>query len=485
MSDAWQVATALVAAPSLQEQLRLLLEAAPRVGGAETATIFLRDDLHAAPRAIARHGYQLSAPSAPRASGFTAHVLNTGETVVVDDTTADPRVNPVVLAAGIRSFVALPLLMRRVPGAPPAVPSADHADDRNDSAVASSAPEGSGVPRPMGVLYVNARRAQGFDARTVQALKGLAALAAVAIENNALLEAQRDAADQLREALRLREQFASAASHELKTPLTPLKGYAQSIRRRFERAEAGGEPVDPTWLRRALTVMVDQIDRMDTLVTDLLDASRLRAGTFALAPEPLDLVRFARTTFERFREALETSAEQIEPEASHTLTFRAGARNLLGEWDPHRLDQLLTNLLNNAVKYSPDGGEVTLHVSRVGRGAALASVRQHAPQAAPGWALLTVTDQGIGLPPSGPSQETIFQPFSRGSNAPSGRFSGFGLGLYICAEVARRHGGAIWAESSGPMQGTSFSVTFPPQAPETPESAGVPEPSPPAGGEAT
>ncbi|MGH2352996.1 MAG: GAF domain-containing protein, partial [Chloroflexota bacterium] len=205
---AWRVAAALVATPALADQLALLLEAAPRVAGGDSATIYLRDQSSGALRVLARYGYAPAGADTPRPGGVTERVFATGQPLVVNDARADARVNKAVLAAGVRSFVALPLMARQSPGGTPA------------------------ALRPIGVLYVNAKRAHAFDAETVETLAGLAALAAVAIENGALLEAQRAAAERLAEALRAREQFASVASHELKTPLTPLKGYLQAMQRR-------------------------------------------------------------------------------------------------------------------------------------------------------------------------------------------------------------------------------------------------------------
>ena len=93
-----------------------------------------------------------------------------------------------------------------------------------------------------------------------------------------------------------------------------------------------------------------------------------------------------------------------------------------------------------------------------------AAFRRQAPDVAPDWVHLAVRDEGIGLPEDPSAQEALFEPFMRGENAPASQFSGFGLGLYICSEIARRHGGAIWAESPGPSQGTTFHVLLPPAA---------------------
>ncbi len=127
----------------------------------------------------------------------------------------------------------------------------------------------------------------------------------------------------------------------------------------------------------------------------------------------------------------------------------------------------MTNLLGNAVKYSPDGGAIELRIERA-QDAAPATrleMRRRTPEVSASWVHLTVRDEGIGLPASEEEREALFEPFNRGENAPAERFSGFGLGLYICAEIVRRHGGTIWAESAGPYQGTTFHVALPPSPP--------------------
>ncbi len=485
MTDAWRIAASLVTARSLEEQLNLLLEEAPRVGGGDTATAYLLDEPTGTLRVIALYGYTAVRDGKLRPRGMTRHVLETGETLVVDDTMTDQRVSPVVREAGIRSVVALPIVARRTGPA-------------------------EGPPERVGVLFVNARHPQAFGPDAVLALQGPAGVAGVAIENTLLHEAQRATTARLEDALRLREQFVSLASHELKSPLTPLKGYAQAIIRRLDRLQdqnalLGQEDVkqqiDETWLRRALGIMVTQIDRVDRLVTDLLDVSRVRTGHFTIDPQPLDLVAFAGEIFNRFRDTITTEAStEAAAGGGHTFLWSPGAETLPGAWDSDRLDQLITNLLSNAVKYSPGGGEVELRVEPAAvpvttsasapaadaTGAADESVlrryTQRAPDLGPGWVHLSVRDRGIGLPggdpggvltgehaqsidttdPAGSTDHAgLFEAFTRGENAAKSQTTGFGLGLFICAEIARRHGGAIWAESPGPNQGATFHVLLP------------------------
>ena len=439
--DPWRIATALVTAPTLDAQLDLLLREAPRIGGGDSATAYLVDEATGELRVAALYGYAPARDVAPRPRGMTKHVLDSGETLVIQDTATDERVNPVVPESGIRALVALPLIARR----------------------GGQAAREETLPQTTGVLYVNAHRPNAFTSRSIAALTGLAALAAVAIENTLLIKSQLDVARRLEEALRLREQFVSLASHELKGPLTPLKGYAQAISRRLDRAAESGQVIEEAWLRRALSVMVGQIDRLDHLVTDLLDVSRVRAGRFTLEPVEVDLVALARDIFDRFRETI-TAVASTETGAGHRFVLQAEADSLTGYWDQTRLDQLITNLLSNAVKYSPRGGLVELRVSPAE--ATLAAERGMPP----GTVHLSVRDEGIGLRGGGadPARSPIFEAFSRGENVGATEATGFGLGLFICAEIVRRHGGAIWAESAGENQGTTFHVLLPPEPPVLP-----------------
>src|SRR5581483_3972826 len=200
LAEAWRVAATLVARPALADQLALLLEALPRIAGADTATLYLRDESSGALRVVAHYGYTTERIAGPRSSGLTEHVLATGQPLIVDDVLADPRVNPSVVQAGLRSFVALPLIARRpsldtLMGAPPPAPlrpggepppaaaglPLEHSDQPGLPDRPPATPETGAAPagtlRSIGVLYVNARRPHAFDASTVETVKGLAALA--------------------------------------------------------------------------------------------------------------------------------------------------------------------------------------------------------------------------------------------------------------------------------------------------------------------
>lgn len=251
-------------------------------------------------------------------------------------------------------------------------------------------------------------------------LQELADRAAVAIDNARLYE-------QAQEAIRARDQFLLIAAHELRTPITSLRGYAGMLRRTHERGT-----LDTARLDRYLLPLDEGAARLAVLLDDLLDVSRLRTGQLPLHPEPLDLTLFAHRLADRYRE--------FAP--GHQLVTTLPTAPTTVRVDPARLEQVVANLLDNAVKYSPSGGEIALIVEPEGAGVAL-----------------RVRDAGIGLPPG--SAEAIFEPFGRAPNAAAMQIPGLGLGLHLAREIVARHDGRIWAESAGEGQGTTVSLWLP------------------------
>jgi excisionase family DNA binding protein len=237
------------------------------------------------------------------------------------------------------------------------------------------------------------------------------------------LLAEQTARQAAEDALRQRDEFVSVASHELKTPLTTLSGYAQLILRRFSRdGEIDSERVLP-----ALQSISAQADRLSRLLGHLLDISRFDEGKLRLERQPTDVVALVEQAVTLAR----TWSER------HSLLVAAPAA-LEATIDALRLEQVLTNLLDNAVKYSPNGGRIEVVVGQR-RGALQISVRDH----------------GLGIPP-----ENRGQIFERFYQAHSDGRSGLGLGLYITRQIVELHGGSIRAEFPR-GGGTRFVVTMP------------------------
>ncbi|WP_375766431.1 ATP-binding protein [Archangium gephyra] len=239
--------------------------------------------------------------------------------------------------------------------------------------------------------------------------------------------------EQLQEAVRLRDEFLSVASHELKTPLTPLSLRLQGLERSIQ-----AEPGSPLAVRlgKEVEVMRRQVKRLSDLVTDLLDVSRLSTGRMALQLEDVDLAEVAREVVARFL-----------PEAQRArceLVLHAD-RPVAGQWDRLRLEQALTNLLSNALKYGA-GKPVHIQVEPV-----------------EGRARLVVRDEGIGIQP-----EAMGRIFNRFERAVSERhYGGLGLGLYVTRQIISAMSGTVSAEST-PAQGATFTVELPLQPPASP-----------------
>jgi signal transduction histidine kinase len=286
--------------------------------------------------------------------------------------------------------------------------------------------------RRLGVLAVYAAREPIFAEDDLAFVELMAGQAAVLLESRRLID---DAARvrAVEEAARMKEDFVSAAAHDLKTPLTTIVAQAQLIERRAERE---GRTAELAGIQR----LVREASQLTRLVEELLDASRLERGALPMHREPADLAEIAREAVQHERQG----AERIEFVADGAVR---------GSFDPERVRQLIDNLVENALKYSPAAGPVTVRVW------------SEAPMGR-----VAVTDQGIGIPPE--DLPHLFERFRRGSNVDHRRFSGIGLGLYICRGIAEQHGGRVWVESAT-GRGTTFHVALPLGTPEQADASGI------------
>ena len=237
----------------------------------------------------------------------------------------------------------------------------------------------------------------------------------------------------LRAAEREREQFLSIVSHELRTPLTPLKALAQLVRSRMRRSRQQGTPLDMESLDRNLAAIERQVDRMNGLVNDLLSVSRAERGSLRMELVPYDLADLVRDVVERYVDA-------TEEEGRHHFTVDAPP-HLPAHGDQSRVEQLLMNLVGNAVKYSPTGGEVRVALKADGEQAEI-----------------SIEDNGIGIPPEDLSR--LGHAFVRGAGR-AGTFAGMGVGLYVARLVAEAHSGSLTLESEGDGKGTTVRVRLP------------------------
>jgi PAS domain S-box-containing protein len=225
--------------------------------------------------------------------------------------------------------------------------------------------------------------------------------------------------------------LVDAATHDLKNPLTSLKTNAQLLLRRLRR----GQAIDADGFASGLEAIDEAAGRMLVLIDELLDAAHLRAGrALELRLDPVDLVALAETAI----------AEAQGRTSRHEIRLEAAVAELAGVWDGARLERVLANLLGNAVKYSPDGGEIVVRIwNEDGAGA--------------GWACLSVSDRGIGIPVA--DLPRLFERFHRGANV-TGRIVGSGIGLAGARQIVAQHGGTIGVTSTE-GQGSTFTVRLP------------------------
>ncbi|HZX96779.1 MAG TPA: ATP-binding protein [Myxococcales bacterium] len=220
-----------------------------------------------------------------------------------------------------------------------------------------------------------------------------------------------------------RSDFLTMAAHELRTPLTPLSMYLQNIQRRVSR----GDPIEPDHLSKARR----QVERLSRLVEDLLDISRLESRRLQLASEEVDLCDLAQQVAADFR----------VPGQRHQLTVHCGAPPAVVRGDRERLEQVLVNLIQNAIKYTPLGGPIVVRVERVGSEGRV-----------------SVSDPGIGVPKE--EQPRLFQRFFRAANATTRNYGGLGIGLYVSNEIVKQHGGRFEVESESDA-GSTFTFYVP------------------------
>jgi two-component system sensor histidine kinase KdpD len=230
---------------------------------------------------------------------------------------------------------------------------------------------------------------------------------------------------------RLHDELLETVAHELQSPLGLIKDCAATLL-------APDAPRDERTVRRCLSVVIEASHRLEGLAAQLIDTSRIRAGAFAVEPLPVRLGPLVQEAVARARKRT----------ACHRLRLGVPAHLPPVLADACRLEQVLDNLLDNAVKYSPDGGEIV--VSAEGAG---------------GEVVVSVSDQGLGV--SAEELGKLFGRFYRGALARARRIRGNGLGLAICRGIVEAHGGRIWAESPVPGRppaagpGTTISFTLP------------------------
>lgn len=244
-------------------------------------------------------------------------------------------------------------------------------------------------------------------------------------ERQQLLEREQSARQQAEQAVRVRDEFLSVAAHELRTPITSMRGFAQVLLRQMDK----GAMIELDKLHRALQKIDEQSDKLARLISQLLDVSRIEAGRLILNHEPVDLRAVAEDLMANAQ--MNTQRHKITLDAPDPVIVFA---------DRLRIEQVIQNLLDNAIRYSPQGGPVTIQVSRAGDNAAQ----------------ISVSDHGMGVPLE--LRGRLFERFYQAHEDMS--VGGLGLGLYISRQIVELHGGTIRAEFPA-EKGTRFIVTLP------------------------
>jgi two-component system, OmpR family, phosphate regulon sensor histidine kinase PhoR len=278
--------------------------------------------------------------------------------------------------------------------------------------------------QPLGILSVSREEADGFGEDEVELITLLARQLAAAVQNIRTYTAERNAAEELRRLSALRADFVSLVSHELRAPMASVIGCAATLRARWRELSADQ--------RESFLALIEQeTGRLSTLIGDVLDTSRIEAGTFTYVFGDVDVGDLVRETASMV--SLGTDEVTVTASVVDPLPVVRGDRD--------RLRQLLINLLSNAAKYTVSGDQIEVRAAAADKGAVLVSVEDHGP----------------GIPPD--QQRLVFEKFGRVNSGGRSK-PGAGLGLFIARSIAEAHGGTLDVRSD-PGSGATFTIRLP------------------------
>jgi PAS domain S-box-containing protein len=313
-------------------------------------------------------------------------VIGTGKPEVVSFENIDPSLSTAISDLGLRSYICVPMVIRE---------------------------------RVLGTITIASTK-KDFQNDDLTVMVDLARRAALAIEN-ALLYNKSESA------IQTRDEFLSIASHELRTPLTPLKLQFQITSKLIKDGKF--QTLTPEKLKKMMETSDRQLNRLNTLIDELLSVSRINLGRMELYYESMDLSQLIRNVAEQYKDQLESSSCELSLDLDPTIK---------GEWDPSKLEQVIVNLLTNSIKYG-QGKPIRIQAASTN-----------------GMAHLTVQDFGIGIDDG--AQKKIFDLFERAPSAK--KYGGMGLGLFVVNNIVKKHGGTIRVESKLD-QGTTFILELP------------------------
>ena len=308
----------------------------------------------------------------------------------------------------------------------------------------------------LGLLGVERQRPLGnaetyFPQWSVDLLKALARLVSMSIERTSLFRAsaqQQEEIENVRALLKQKEDFLSLTAHELKNPLTAIRGHAQILQRRIKRVQQNATEGNHELLI-GLKSIEHQTQKIEHMINALMDVSRLDLDRLQLELKEIDLLELVKRTIEDYMPIAQDHELCLfvngQPVSIHEdEQERVVQKPLKIKGDEERLEQVLVNLISNAIKYSPNSGPVTVSLHNTNDGTIE----------------IAVEDQGIGIPPE--EQERLTERFFRAHNAQSVDGKGLGLGLYLVNTLVARHGGTLTIASEGiPGKGSTFTITLP------------------------
>lgn len=385
------VAQQITAAETLEDALAAVVTSVMRVFGAASASIYLLNENGQ----LGPERYTTRHTGLPhwddhvrvRPQGITMTVIRTGQSIVIEDTANDPRTRE-LQNSDQRTVAVIPL--------------------RHGG-------------KQVGVLYADWSEQRSLTGSDVGLFETLASYGAISIANARLREHERQARQMAEAEHEQLQRFLETVAHDLRGPLTLLVAYSELIRQgsiadRYEATE------------RAVPGLENAAQRVQRLVNDLIDLSRINSGRFDVQPSSVDLAAVAQEVAEKVQAT--TDIHEIEVQ---------GPDQLVGQWDPARIRELLTNLVTNAVHYAPDGGQVQITLTKEGDDV-----------------LIAIADDGIGI--AREHFDRVFRPFSRVESLPTTKERG--LGLYIAKAIVDAHRGRIWFDSEVDV-GSTFYVCLP------------------------
>jgi signal transduction histidine kinase len=390
-----QVNLVLSSTLALEPLLKFIMEAATETVQSEAASIMLLDRRTRELRFAASTGSDpdsLKDIIVPLEGSIAGTIVTEGRTIIIDNTAQDPRHFRKVdqkIAFSTRSILGVPMRIK---------------------------------DRIVGVLEAVNKREGHFTGEDECCLTILASQAAVAIENARLVSELRKAYNDLNALDELKNNFISIASHELRTPLGVILGYASFLK---EEAEGtAGEHVE----RLLASAM-----HLHGLIEDLTNLRffKLDSTSFDITPTSLGPVLAAA----------HAKVAVLADAKSQSLIVDSPAEAITIPIDPDKLEMAITNLLNNAVRFTPEGGVIRVSAEKC-----------------PGEVWIVVRDNGIGIAPE--HLQDIFEQFYQVEDPLTRRHGGLGLGLSIAQAIVERHGGRIWAESDGPGKGSTFTIAI-------------------------